>query len=230
MLWMAVYHFAYDLDHFGVIQQDIFRDPVWTTQRTAILSIFLFTAGVGLAIACQQGQPWHRFWRRWWQIAAGAVLVSMGSWLMFPRSFIFFGVLHGIAVMLILTRLAGAGGRWQLLMLGGAALIVLPWFFHHPLFDSRWTSWVGFFTRKPITEDFVPLLPWMGVMWCGMAAGIWLLERRPFWLSGALPAQGRAAFNALAWLGRWSLSFYLVHQPVLIGLLLGLQAIGWMQG
>ncbi len=85
MVWMAAYHFAYDLDHFGVIRQDIFHDPVWTIQRTAILSMFLFSAGVGLAIARHAEQSWHRFWRRWRQIAVGALLVSLGSWLMFPQ-------------------------------------------------------------------------------------------------------------------------------------------------
>ena len=33
------------------------------------------------------------------------MLVSVGSWWMFPRSYISFGVLHGIAVMLIVYSL-----------------------------------------------------------------------------------------------------------------------------
>ena len=103
VLWMTLYHFAFDLNHFGHWRQDFYTNPVWTWQRTAIVSLFLFCAGLGQAIAVHQGQGWPRFWRRWAQVAGCAVLVSAGSALMFPRSFIFFGVLHGIALMLVLA-------------------------------------------------------------------------------------------------------------------------------
>ncbi len=225
MVWMALFHFGFDLNHFGLIQQNFHRDPVWTSQRTVILSTFLFSAGLGLAIAHRHQQSWPRFWRRWLQIAGGAVLVSIGSWLMFPRSFIFFGVLHGIALMLIVSRLASGAPR-GLLWLGGLVLLVLPWMFSDSFFDSRLTAWVGFYTQKPITEDFVPLLPWMGVMWWGMAAGLWVMDHRPHWLSDPLPQRGGPVFRMLAWLGVWSLSFYLLHQPVLIGLLTAMRGLG----
>jgi uncharacterized membrane protein len=83
-------------------------------------------------------------------------------------------------------------------------------------FDTRALNWLGWISRKPATEDYVPLLPWLGVMWWGMAAGSWVLHARPQWVQGALP---RAA-APLSWLGRWSLSWYMLHQPVLFGLLL----------
>ena len=165
------------------------------------------------------GQSWPRFWRRWVQIAGCALLVSIGSALMFPNSWISFGVLHGIAVMLVLGRLAAPLRTWLWPL--GALCIALPVFVQHPGFDSRWTNWVGLVTRKPVTEDFVPLLPWLGVLLLGLAAGQWLLRARPAWLSGALAAPARP----LALLGRWPLSFYMLHQPVLIGALLAWQAL-----
>jgi uncharacterized membrane protein len=213
---MAAFHLCFDLNHFGwfMPRQDFYADPFWTTQRTAIVSLFLFCAGLSQAVAWQSGQAPARFWRRWAQVAGCAVLVSIGSALMFPHSWISFGVLHGIAVMLLLLRLAAPLGRWLWLL--GALALVLPWLVQHPFFDSRWTNAVGLVTRKPVTEDYVPLLPWWGVMLWGLAAGRWVLARRPQWLAGGLPAAGRP----LALLGRWSLSFYMLHQPVLIGLLL----------
>ena len=217
IVWMAVFHFCFDLNHFGWLQprQDFYGDPFWTLQRSAIVSLFLFCAGLSLAVALAAGQAWSRFWRRWVQIAGCALLVSAGSALMFPNSWISFGVLHGIALMLVLGRLA-APLPVPVLVALGAVLLVLPVAIAHPFFDSRWTNWVGLVTRKPVTEDYVPLLPWWGVMLWGLAAGRWLLAWRPQWLSGVLP---RAA-QPLAVLGRWSLSFYMLHQPVLIGLLM----------
>jgi uncharacterized membrane protein len=213
IVWMAVFHFCFDLNYFGFIHQNFYNDPFWTRQRACIVTLFLLCAGLGQAVAIDQGQRWPRFWRRWAQVAGCALLVSIGSYLMFPKSFIHFGVLHGIAVMLVILRLTAHWGRW-LWPLGLAALL-LPHVVTHPFFDTRWTNWTGLVTRKPVTEDYVPLLPWLGVMWWGLAAGQWSLRHRRRWLTDAAPAMARP----LAVLGRWSLSFYMLHQPVLIGLL-----------
>jgi uncharacterized membrane protein len=222
IVWMAVFHFAFDLNTFGLLQprQNFYVDPFWTGQRTAIVTLFVFCAGLSQAAALEAGQGWPRFWRRWAQVAGCAVLVSLGSAWMFPRSWISFGVLHGLAVMLVVSRLAAPlrGWLWPL----GAMALALPAFVQHEFFDSRLTNWVGLVTRKPVTEDFVPVLPWLGLMLWGLAAGQWLLARRRSVLAGPLP---RAA-GPLAWLGRWSLSFYMLHQPILIGSLLALQGLG----
>jgi uncharacterized membrane protein len=214
IVWMAVFHFCFDLNHFGFIHQSFNTDPFWLRQRICIVSLFLLCAGCGQALALQQGPAWPRFWRRWVRVAGCAVLVSIGSWTMFPSSYISFGVLHGIALMLIMTRLVAPlrVGLWPL----GLLCVLLPRFVQHPFFDSRLTNWVGLVTHRPNAEDFVPLLPWLGVMCWGLAAGQWMLAQRPAWLSGAVPVPARP----LALLGRWSLTFYMVHQPVLIGALM----------
>jgi uncharacterized membrane protein len=213
VVWMAVFHFAFDLAYFRLTRQNFYADPFWTVQRTAIVTLFLLCAGFGQAVAFEQRQPWPRFWRRWAQIAGCALLVSLGSWWMFPRSFISFGVLHGLALMLIIARLTASWGRWLWPL--GLVAVALPHIVADPFFDRRWTNWIGLVTHKPITEDFVPLLPWLGVVWWGLAAGIWVVRRRHHWLAGPLPR----GLRPLAALGRWSLSFYMLHQPVLIGLI-----------
>ena len=219
IIWMAVFHFSFDLNHFRFIHQDFHHDPFWTVQRTCIVSLFMFCAGVGQAAAADQQQRWPRFWGRWAQVAGCAVLVSLGSWLMFPKSFISFGVLHGLAVLLIIVRLSAGAGPW-LWPLGLVAL-VQPHLVQHPGFDTRWTNWVGLVTRLPVTEDYVPVLPWIGAMWWAFAVGRWVLAHRRHWLTGELPR----ALRPLAVLGRWGLSFYMLHQPVLIGVLMGLAAL-----
>jgi uncharacterized membrane protein len=213
IVWMAAFHFCFDLNYFGFIHQNFHRDPFWTLQRACIVTLFMFCVGAGQGVASAQQQPLGRFWRRWAQIAGCAVLVSLGSWLMFPNSFISFGVLHGIAVMLVIARFTASWGalRWPL----GLVAMMLPRLVSHPFFDSRWTNGVGLVTHLPVTEDYAPVLPWLGVVWWGAAAAAWLLAHRSGVLSGPLP---RAA-QPLAVLGRWSLTFYMVHQPVFIGLL-----------
>jgi len=215
IVWMALFHFAFDLNHFGLVpRQNFYVDPLWTVQRACIVSLFLVCAGLGQAVAFERRQRWPRFWRRWAQVAACALLVTVGSYLMFPGSYIRFGVLHGIAVMLVVARLSAGCGRWLWPL--GALAIALPRFAAHPALDGPWLNWLGLVTHKPITEDYVPLLPWLGVMWWGLALGQWLLAERRAWLSGAVPAMLRP----LSVLGNWSLSFYMIHQPLLIGALM----------
>ena len=227
MVWMTLFHFCFDLNHFGHIRQDFYDDPFWTWQRTCILGLFLFTAGLGQAIALEQGQSWQRFWRRWAQVAACALLVTVGSYAMYPNSFIYFGTLHGIAVMLVVVRLTASWGRW--LWLCGALAIATKYIASYLLnssahielaasFNSPALNWLGFITQRPRTEDYVPLAPWLGVMWWGMAAGQWLLRRRPGWLANAVGSSGPVK-QKLAWLGRWSLTYYLLHQPLMIAAL-----------
>ena len=224
MLWMTGFHFCFDLNYFGFIRQNFYENPAWTVQRGAIVSLFLFCAGMGQALAARQGQGWPRFWRRWAQVAGGAALVTAASWMAFGPGFIYFGVLHGLAVMLIAARLLLARRASQAaLVVGGAALIALFWAAPAALsaagprvadlFNSRALNWLGLMTRKPYTEDYVPLAPWLGVLLWGAAAGRWLGAGR------ALAGGGGWATRALARLGRWSLSYYLLHQPVLIGVL-----------
>lgn len=233
-VWMAVYHFCFDLRVFGWQPGwNFYSDPFWTNQRIAILSTFLLCAGMGQGIAIHQGQSWPRFWRRWAQVAAAALLVSAATYWAFGPRFVYFGTLHGIAIMLLLVRLlaprlslsallalAGVcvGGHWlyqQQVQLGHS----LP-----ALMDTRWLNWLGLVSHKPATEDFVPLLPWLGVVLLGCALGQMLAAAAP---QRGWRLQAPQAFAPLVFLGRWSLSFYLLHQAVFWTLLYALARLGF---
>jgi uncharacterized membrane protein len=209
---MIAYHFCFDLTVFGLSGADFYRDPFWIGARGLIVTSFLLLAGISLVLAHRDAVPASRFWRRWLEIAAAAALVSAGSYLMFPRSFIYFGILHGIAASLLLARPLAAYPMAALAV--GIAAIVVGNTVALPFFDAPLASVVGLTTRKPPTEDYVPLLPWCGVVLVGIAAGHALARRR-----FALLAPLDRAPRWLAWLGRHSLPVYLVHQPVLLGAL-----------
>jgi len=223
MLWMTLFHLCFDLSYFGWWRQDFRGDAFWTLQRTGIVALFLWCAGMGQALAWHAQLPNRRFLARWCQIACCAALVSAGSYVLFPRSFIYFGVLHGMAVMLLLVRpLRGAGKYlWGLGLLALLSPWGAAWLLSGPLsnwaaiFNSRVLNGLGWITRKPDTEDYVPIFPWLGVLCWGLACGIWVLRHRPAWLTGPL---WRGA-QPLAILGRYSLGYYMLHQPVMLGIL-----------
>lgn len=223
LIWMTAYHFGFDLFFLRLLATDFHGHPAWTVQRTVILSLFLGCAGAAQALALGRRRPWSRFWRRWAQVAGAAALVSLGSWLLFPRSFIYFGVLHALLLMLPLARLCTALRVRTVLLLALGLLAAYP-----PcralLQGSPWAeamnspawNWLGLVGRKPVTEDYVPVLPWIVPLLLGLAAGQWLrLKRAP-----ALAWRARGPWRLLTWAGRHSLSWYLLHQPILIGSLL----------
>lgn len=210
--WMVAFHLCFDLNHFGWLEprQQFLSDPFWTWQRVCIVSLFMFCAGASQAMAQVQGQSWLRFWRRWAQVVACAALVSLATWFVFPQSWISFGVLHGLALMVLLARLTAA---WPARVLIGLAVLALlaPHGLSHPIFDNRWLHGVGLVTHKPVTEDYAPLLPWMGMVWMGLALG----PR----LQGIQLPRNRCT-QVLAFVGQWPLSVYMLHQPLFWGLLM----------
>ncbi len=210
---MIVYHLAFDLNWFGFVQADFNHDPFWLGFRGLIVTSFLLLVGLSLLLARRAGITRRHFWRRIALIALCAILVSIASYVTFPQTFITFGILHFIVVASVLTWPATRFPRVALVT--GAAIVVLGNVVGLALFDRPWLNWIGLMTHKPATEDYVPLLPWLGVVLIGIALGAWLSDRqyrplRP--LSQAVPGW-------LTWLGRHSLLVYLVHQPMLIGLL-----------
>jgi uncharacterized membrane protein len=84
----------------------------------------------------------------------------------------------------------------------------------NPAFDGFALGWIGFMTSKPYTEDYVPLFPWAGVLFCGIAVGHALVRNR-FAILSSLATPPRW----LAWLGRHTLAIYMLHQPILFGAL-----------
>ena len=208
---MAIYHFCFDLRYFGVTRADVEHDPFWLGARTLILSSFLLIAGISAVLARERGGFARRRWlRHVGIIAVAALLVSAASFAMFPRSYIWFGVLHAIAVALLAAW--PLAPRPVLAAIIGIVVITSGLVFADPRFDNRALGWIGFMTSKPVTEDYVPLFPWAGVLFIGIAAGHWLVRTR---FAALAPLARTPAW--LGWLGRHSLAVYLVHQPLLIG-------------
>jgi uncharacterized membrane protein len=213
---MIAYHFVYDLTYFGWVHLEMTEEPGWIAWRNAIVSQFVLVCGLGVGLADAAGRTGARFWRRWLQIAAAAGLVSAASAWMFGPRLIWFGILHFVAVALLLARPLPALGRLNFAI--GAALLALAASVHDARFDSAWVSWIGLAAHRPPTEDYVPLLPWFGVVALGVGLA-WLWRQRRFALPRPWQRLNSAPARALRWLGQWPLTIYLVHQPIMMAVL-----------
>lgn len=212
---MVVYHFIFDLNHFFGLGLDFYHDPLWLNLRTLIVTLFLGLVGISLHLATRQGLDRRRYLRRLAAIVFCAALVTVGTAVTFPRSLIFFGVLHFIAVASVLGLLM-VRFLW-LNLWAGVILIAVGLWVRNPLFDRPWLPWIGLMTHKPVTEDYVPLLPWLGVVLIGIFVGR-LVYREP--LSSVARWQSPSPFpRLLAFGGRHSLFIYMAHQPLFFAVL-----------
>jgi uncharacterized membrane protein len=213
---MFAYHFCFDLNYFDVLKQDFYHDARWIAWRTVILSSFLLLVGIGLSLSHTARWSWPRYWKRLAQIAGCAGLVSIGSYLAFPDSWIYFGVLHHIVLASVLALPFLSAPRVALAL--SLTSIALGAGVQHAFFDAKPWHWFGLMTFKPRTEDYVPLLPWFGVVLAGVGLGHYLAQ--PAFRARLAAWRAQTAFaRASAWAGRHSLLLYMLHQPIFIGVL-----------
>jgi uncharacterized membrane protein len=210
VLAMFVFHFTWDLGHFGHIDPAIPYAPAFKLFGHAIAAAFLFVAGVSLVLAHGRGFRAGAFWRRLALVGGAALLVTAATWFAFPSAFVFFGILHCIAAASLLALpllfLPGPAA-----LLAGAALVAAPLVARDAFFDAPIWWWTGLSTFEPLTNDYRPLTPWAGILLVGV--GMAKLAR---WKTPAAPSDARpgAGTRGLGLLGRHSLALYLLHQPL----------------
>lgn len=208
LMIMAVYHFSYDLNSFGVIREDMNHNEFWLDFRAFIMTSFLGLVGVSFALACPKYSD-RGYRKRLAQLAACAVIISVTSYLMNPMTWIFFGVLHLIFVAsLVAPKLI----HWPRFCLAiGLPLVLLPNLYHDTWFLKPVLILSGLSPVKPWTEDFAPFTPWFGVILIGIFIGSSVKTKKPRWAETAV-------IPGLALLGRHSLLFYMTHQLILFPL------------
>ncbi len=215
---MVMFHFAYDLVMFGLAPPELVTQGYFFYHARAVAGSFLFLAGFGLVLAHPAHIQWPAFWRRWIKIAGAAALVTLGTKLVMPEYFVFFGILHAIALFSILG-LGFLRVPPVLTAAIGAALIIGSYALRSTMFDAWWLTILGLSTYRPQTVDFEPIFPWFGPFLIGLACAK-LTFQFEFLQNRAGQVRSKL-MQALAWPGRHSLIIYLVHQPILMALVWG---------
>jgi uncharacterized membrane protein len=198
VLAMFAFHFIWDLGHFGYISPYFPYSPGVKIFGHSIAIAFLFIAGVSLTLA-----GGRRFWRRFCVIAGAAAFVTLATYFAFPESYIFFGILHCIALAsLVSAPLLFA--PWPVALAASIAAALAPLVFSNALFNAPAWLWLGFSTDVPSSNDYRPLFPWLAAMLAGVAFAK---------AGGAERFAAMRSPKGLSWLGRHSLILYLLHQP-----------------
>ncbi|MFO1151597.1 MAG: heparan-alpha-glucosaminide N-acetyltransferase [Alsobacter sp.] len=212
---MAIYHFTWDLGFFRFTTIQAGVDPGWRLFAKLIAGSFLVLVGVGLVLAHGQGVRWPAFWRRFAILVLAAGGITLATWYAMPEAFIYFGILHCIALSSLLA-LPFLRAPLGLVVAAAALAFALPALGPFPVFAHPAWLWLGLSPTVPTTNDYEPILPWIGAVLLGVAAA-----RTAVGLGWAARlAKVRAddpVSRGLALAGRHSLLVYLAHQPVLFG-------------
>jgi uncharacterized membrane protein len=210
---MAIFHFCYDLSLFGLLPFDS-ESGFFPIFRYFIVTLFFTAVGFGLYAANTPTIQWRSFWLREAKVIAGAAVITLTTLFMYPSSWVWFGVLHFIALASLLSLPLIRFPRTALSL--GMAMFILynltDWFNLSPLWD-----WL----RGPLhlpsgTQDLTRLVPWIGMVWIGLFVGY----KQGFAIP---PINTRWISQPLLFLSKHSLLFYLLHQAPLF-------ALAWLIG
>ncbi|WCN10280.1 heparan-alpha-glucosaminide N-acetyltransferase [Marinomonas mediterranea] len=207
VLLMIVFHFCWDLRHFGYLDYSL-TAPFWVGFRTVIVFLFLSAIGWSSYLAVHAGQPFSRFRKHMAVLLFAATLISLVTYIIFPKQWIFFGILHFIFFASIAVR--PLAQRPVISLALGIVIAAIYWLtdwfafpdFKHFLYNDLHLP------RK--TVDIIAPLPWISVVFIGPILGY--LKIHTFMVPSNLVTA------AITFFGRYALRVYLIHQIILFTL------------
>ena len=146
-------------------------------------------------------------------VTAGMYFLNMAD----KSIIIYFGVLHCLGVCMLLWPLFKRLPVWALGLLGLGVTVLGLWISGNVVVDFPWLIPLGLVPGDFASSDYFPLLSNLGFFLVGAFLGKTLYRKKETLLPRVNPANPVLAFFTL--LGKWSLPVYLLHQPIITGLL-----------
>ena len=212
IILMMFYHFCYDLNMFGYIHANPNKDTLWQISRYIIVTIFLLSMGMSLKLLHRDNIRWDKVKKRALILGGASIIVTISTYIEFPRSWVYFGILH----------FGFVGSLLALLFLKNKKLtLFVALFFLFASFSDIFRLhylYVYLYQHNIIpryTQDFLNMFPWFGVILIGIVSVQYDIHSKLFNLS---IFKAKNNFNSLlGFLGRHSLIVYLLHLPIIFG-------------
>lgn len=131
-----------------------------------------------------------------------------------PGIIIRFGILHGLGLCMLLWPLFQGLPNPALGILG-IAFTALGYWFRTMAVNVTWLFPLGLMYPGFYSADFFPLFPHLGWFLLGSLLGRTVYKEK----KTLLPRVNPSPMKPLSWIGRNSLLVYMLHQPILSGLL-----------
>ncbi|SNQ60017.1 DUF1624 domain-containing protein [Candidatus Methanoperedens nitratireducens] len=213
IILMVLFNYSVTLSYFGIIQaQPNFL--YWRIFPISIASIFIFLSGAAARISFENHKEGFgkRYFTRGLKLLIFAAFVTMFTSIFVPERIIYFGILHFFAASSFLVPLFIKYNRLNLV--AGLSIAASGFYLQQSEFNFPYLFWLGFIPRGFSTFDYFPLIPWLGVLLLGVYSGEYIAGKT------ANIRFGNRLAGKFMFLGKKSLTVYLVHQPILIILLL----------
>jgi uncharacterized membrane protein len=199
---MLVLNFVTDLNHFGIMNTET-GDQWWWMARIAA-SLFVGISGVSYFLAHRLEYDFTKTSGRTKRLIFWAFVITIITYIFEPSAYVRFGVLHLLALASIVAFPVARKPEFAL----GIGLILLI----IPLSSNSNLVWLGL-SETVIAVDYFPLNPWLGIFFIGLA------------LASRIYPEGKPLIEIQwpekwLWFGRNTLTIYVIHQPILIGLLI----------
>lgn len=214
MIAIMAYHLFYDLVFlFSLVELDTpFLIGLYRFCNDWLGSPFLFLSGLCVTLG-------SRPVRRGLQVIGGGMLITLATVLMYLVGFadrsiiIYFGVLHCLGSCMLLWPVFKKLPKPALLVLGIVMAVAGLYIKEHIRIGFDWLAPLGLFSRRFASSDFFPLLPNLGYFLIGAFLGKTLYREKRSLFPNVPPSH--PIIRPLSFIGRHSLIFYLLHQPVL---------------
>ncbi|MBI1970490.1 DUF1624 domain-containing protein [Candidatus Woesearchaeota archaeon] len=217
IILVVLFHFFYDLNWLGILQNEMYQGWWLVLQRIAASS-FLGLVGLSLILAWQkhkEGFSRHCI-KRGGSVLLWGMVISLVTFIALGEGFVRFGVLHLIGLSILIAPVIVRMPSVIHLLLGITLLFggsVVKAFST----TTPFLLWLGIPYPGFWSVDYFPVIPWLGVILLGMAAGTWLFPKGKRRIS--VPEQVPILLQWLPWLGQKTLWIYLIHQPIMVGVL-----------
>ena len=201
LVLMLILNFVTDLNHFGLINTETGDMWWWMARITA--SLFVGISGVSYFLAHRLEYDFTKTSERTKRLIFWAFVITIITYIFEPSVYVRFGVLHLLALASIVAFPVARKPEFAL----GIGLILLI----IPLSSNSNLVWIGL-SETVIAVDYFPLNPWLGIFFIGLALASRLYPE-------GKPLTGIQWPEKWLWFGRNTLTIYVIHQPILIGLL-----------
>lgn len=215
VLAMIAYHACYVAVMFGLADIELYSGFWWIFPRM-IAAGFVAVSGWNLAAKRAKGAGFMEFGSRAGLLALIALAISVATWPVLGKGFVFFGVIHLLAVSSVFAY--PLLGRPIFAAVTGLVVMVAGMVLGKFRFDFAWLGWLGLRPANLHPADYLPLAPWFAFIAFGAAAGDVLRKRISRASENRHHKPPSATIRLLAAMGSRSLFVYLAHLPLLYGL------------